>query len=45
MTYVVVVFSIVVQGLTMEKLVKYLIPQSTSVAEATPGKFNRNQEP
>ena len=27
MTYVVVVFSIVVQGLTMEKLVRYLIPR------------------
>ena len=27
MTYVVVVFSIVVQGLTMEKLVKYLVPR------------------
>ncbi|MCY3728889.1 MAG: hypothetical protein OXF97_07845 [Nitrospira sp.] len=27
LTYVVVVFSIVVQGLTMEKLVKYLIPR------------------
>ncbi|MYA28790.1 MAG: sodium:proton antiporter [Nitrospira sp. SB0672_bin_25] len=34
MTYVVVVFSIVVQGLTMEKLVKYLIPQNGNVAEA-----------
>ena len=38
MTYKVVVFSIVVQGLTMEKLVKYLIPQSTSIAEAPTGK-------
>ncbi len=27
LTYVVVVFSIVVQGLTMEKLVRYLIPR------------------
>lgn len=30
MTYVVVVFSIVVQGLTMETLVKRLVPRSTS---------------
>ena len=35
MTYVVVVFSIVVQGLTMEKLVKYLIPQSETLEGAT----------
>ncbi len=31
MTYIVVVFSIVVQGLTMEKLVKRLAPRSASV--------------
>ena len=38
MTYVVEVFSIIVQDLPMDKLVKSLIPQNRNVAETTPGK-------